>query len=89
MKIFGIIAKVAFIVAFNAIFFVVAGFDHPASVWIAYAMIHLSYGMFVCTPLFVRKGKTVMETAGPLFILSAANFALHFVVGLIFMLVSS
>ena len=87
-KIMGWIVRLLFLVAFNAIFFIVAGFDHPASVWIAYAMIHITYLMFICTPLFTRFEKTSMETGAPLVMLSAINFALHFLVGLIFMLVA-
>lgn len=89
IKISGIIARLLFLVAFNAIFFLVAGFEHPASVWIAYAMIHVSYLMLVLTPLFIKGGKTVLETGGPLVILSSINFGVHFVVGLIFMIVSA
>lgn len=87
-KISGIIASLIFIVAFNAIFFIVAGFDHPASVWIAYAMIHVSYIMLILTPVLAGGGKTVLETSTPLFMLSGINFGVHFLVGLIFMLVA-
>lgn len=86
IKIPGLIARLLFLVAFNAIFFIIAGFDNRASVWIAYAMIQLTYLAFALSPLFTRGGKTAMETAGPLVMLSGVNFALHFVVGLIFML---
>ena len=88
-KISGIIASLIFIVAFNAIFFIVAGFDHPTSVWIAYAMIHISYLMLILTPVLAGGGKFVMETSTPLLMLSGINFGVHFFIGLIFMLVAA
>ena len=88
VKIPGIIARLLFLVAFNAVFFIVAGFEHITSVWIAYSMIHVTYLVFAFTPLFTKRGKTAYETAAPLVMLSGINFALHFVIGLIFMLVA-
>ena len=88
-KVQGILVRLIFLVAFNAIFFLTAGFKNPASVWIAYAMIHASYLMLVCTPFFLRVEKTAMETGAPLVMLSGINFAIHFVLGLVFMLVAS
>ena len=87
--ILGYIPRLLPIVAFNAIFFILGGFEHPTSVWLAYAMIHITYLMFVLSPLFTKGGKTAQETAAPLVMLSGANFALHFLLGLIFILVAS
>ena len=87
-KIISILTRLLFPIAFSAIFFIVAGFEHENSVWIAYAMIMIAYFMFAFTPLFTKGGKTALETGAPLAIVSGANFALHFVVGLIFMLVA-
>ena len=88
MKVSDVLIRLIFVLAFNPIFFLIAGFEHPASVWIAYAMIHVSYLLLVLNPLFAAKGKTFFETSNPLFMLSAINFALHFIVGMIFILVA-
>ena len=87
-KIFSILARLIFVVAFCSIFFIIAGFEHRASVWIAFAMINITYLVFAFTPLLTKGGKTALETAGPLVMISGANFALHFIIGLIFMLVA-
>ncbi len=85
-KVFGWITRLLFLVAFNAIFFIVGGTEHPASVWIAYAMIQATYLLLILSPYFTAGGKTALETGAPLVMLSSINFALHFVVGLIFMI---
>ena len=82
-KVFGYIAPLFFLIAFNAVFFIVGGTNHPASVWMAYGMIHFSYIMIVLTPSFTQKGKHALEVGAPVAALSFANFALHFVLGLI------
>lgn len=87
-KIIGICARLLFVVAFCAIFFIAAGFEHRASVWIAFAMINITYLTFAFAPYLTKGGKTALETSGPLVIISGINFALHFIVGLIFMLVA-
>ena len=85
---YGTLLSLIFLVAFNAIFFLVAGFEHPASVWIAYAMIHVSYLMLVLTPCFVTSKKIALETASPLFYISGIHFLSHFAVGLLFILIA-
>lgn len=87
-KVYGIILGSVFLVAFNAIFFVVGGFDHDPSVWIAYAMIHLAYLALLFTPAFVKNKRTAVETGSPLFYVSGINFLAHFFVGLLFILVA-
>lgn len=44
-----------FLLLFNYLFFFLGGTKHPASVWIAYAFIHLSYGVMVLSPLLNRR----------------------------------
>lgn len=87
-KIFGYIAPLIFLIAFNAIFFIVGGTDHPVSVWMAYGVIHFSYLMTVFTPFFVKSGKNAFETGAPLATLSLANFIIHFLLGLLIFLIS-
>ena len=45
-----------FPVVFNILFFMLAGTDHPISVWIAYAFIHLSWVLLIVTPLLTPTG---------------------------------
>ena len=87
-KVYKTLLGLIFLLAFNAIFFLVAGFKHPASVWIAYAMIQASYLMLLFTPLFVSNRRIAIETGHPLFYISGMNFVVHFIVGLIFILVA-
>lgn len=77
-----------FLVAFNACFFLLGGFDHPASVWIAYGVIHASFAMLLLTPLFTKSDKRHVENAMPLFALSAAHFVLEFIIGIIVFIIS-
>ena len=52
------ILDLVFLVAFNIIFFIVGGTDRVASVWIAYAFVHVSYLMLLVTPLLTRKSSS-------------------------------
>lgn len=44
-----------FLIAFNAVFFVVFGTEHFASVWISYGFLHFSYLVMIALPLLVRE----------------------------------
>ena len=87
-KAYGKLLGLIFLVAFNAVFFLVGGFSHPASVWIAYAMINVSYLLLLSTTTLFKGKKTAAEGGSPLFLISVLNFLLHFVTGLIFILVA-
>ena len=86
VKVYGVLLGLVFLLGFNVIFFAVGGFKHSASVWIAYSMIHASYAMLLCTPLFCRNQKVAVETLSPLFCLSGIHFLVHLILGIIFML---
>ena len=88
INILNILIKLIFLVVFNALFFILGGFEHNASVWIAYAMIQIAYLMFAFTPLFIKNGKTAVETGAPLSYVSGINFMIHLVIGLIFIFVA-
>ena len=87
-KIFGYIVPLIFLIAFNAVFFIVGGKDHPVSVWMAYGMIHFTYIMIVLTPAFTKKGKHAFEVGAPVAALSFANFVLHFIIAMIVFMVA-
>ena len=87
-KLFATLSSLIFLIAFNAVFFIVGGTDHPVSVWLAYGMVHLSYLLLIATPLFGSRDKNAFETSAPVGILSGAHFALEFVIALIVFLVA-
>ena len=78
-------ASSLFIIIFNALFFIIGGADHPASVWFAYAMIHFAYLMMVATPYFTTKSKVTEEISLPLVGLSGLYLLAELAIGLIFM----
>lgn len=83
-NIFWIVTDLIFLIVFNTIFFLVGGFSHPASVWIAYGFIHFSYLMVVVTPFLLRKNTAVAATGFSIYVISSVYFLIEFVVGLIF-----
>ena len=81
-----ILLDLVFLAVFNTVFFVVGGTDHPASVWISYAFIHLAYIMVVATPILTRKSSSASVFGFSLYSISAAYFLTEFVLGLVFVL---
>jgi len=75
------------LVIFNAVFFLLAGFEHSASVWISYAFIHFSFAMLIITPLLVRKGKSSWLFGATIYSISAFYFAVALIVGLVFIFI--
>ncbi|MGM9521469.1 MAG: hypothetical protein ACI3VB_03215 [Oscillospiraceae bacterium] len=84
-----IILDLIFLVVFNVCFFVIGGTDHPASVWISYACIHLAYILLIITPFLVRSGTSKAVFGFALTSISSAYFLLEFIVGIVFILVRS
>jgi len=84
-----VVMSLIFIVIFNVVFFVAGGVDHPASVWIAYAIIHIAYLVFVacCFTANSNEGGAVLglSTAA----VGGAYFVAEFIVGLIVILIGS
>lgn len=81
-----IILDFVFIAVFNVVFFMAGGTDHPASVWVSYAFIHVAYLLVVITPFLNRKGRDTALFGATLETVTTAYFAAAFVVGLIFIL---
>ena len=81
------IMETIFLTVFNAVFFLLAGFDHSASVWISYGFIHFSYAMLLITPFLTRKGKNSALFGATIYAISAVYFLISLVVGIIFILV--
>lgn len=84
-----ILLDLVFLIIFNTIFFVAGGNEHPASVWISYAFIHFSYIMILATPLLIRKSSSSAIFGFSLYSISSVYFFLEFVVGLVFIFISS
>lgn len=79
--------KMVFLVVFNALFFILAGTEHPISVWVAYAMINISYLMLVATPLLVRQSQSAYLFGMTLASISSVYFIVEFILGLIIILI--
>ncbi|MDL2232379.1 hypothetical protein LJC63_02200 [Ruminococcaceae bacterium OttesenSCG-928-L11] len=84
-----IILDLVFLVVFNTVFFVVAGTEHPASVWISYGFIHFSYIMVLVTPFLIRKSRSAAVFGFSLYSISSGYFFVEFIVGLIFIFIGS
>jgi hypothetical protein len=73
-----------FIVLFNACFFLIGGTQHPASVWLSYAFIHLSYVFSIISPYLVRGDVGQRRIIGlPVSTGAVVYFFVEFVVGVI------
>lgn len=78
-----------FPVLFNVVFFMLGGIEHPASVWISYAWIHVAYFIVVITPLFSMKTKSVKIFTFTARQISISYFLIEFIIGLIFIFIKS
>jgi len=78
------ILNTIFLIVFNALFFVLGGFEHNASVWVSYGFIHFAYLMLLLTPMLIRGGKSKAVFGFSLFSISAAYFLVELITGAIF-----
>ncbi len=83
-----IILELVSLFIFNAVFFVVSGFEHKASVWISYGFIHFAYIMLLITPTIIRRGKSVAAFGFSLYAVSFVYFLMEFFVGVAFLLIT-
>lgn len=58
-----VILGLIFLIAFNALFFLLGGTQRTTTEWISYGFIHFSYLCILATPLFCKqkKGRTVLN----------------------------
>lgn len=83
-----IILDFIFLVVFNILFFTFLGASgNPASVWISYAFIHLSYLMLLATPFLTTKGKSQAVFGYSLSAVAGIYFLAELVVGVVFILI--
>lgn len=83
-----IILALIFLIIFNALFFILGGFEHNVSVWISYGFIHFAYFMLILTPMLIRKGKSTAVFGFSLYSISSVYFFAELITGIIFILVS-
>lgn len=79
-----ILLDLVFLVVFNTVFFVAAGTEHPASVWLSYGFIHFSYLMVLVTPFLIRKSSSSAVFGFSLYSISSTYFLVEFITGLVF-----
>lgn len=84
-----IILDLIFLIVFNTVFFVMTGFQHPASVWISYGFIHFAYLMVIVTPFLIRKSSSAAVFGFSLYSISSTYFLVEFAVGLVFVILKS
>ena len=82
-----LILDLVFLVIFNAIFFMVSGFNHKESVWISYGFIHFAYIMLLITPMLIKRGKSTAVFSFSLYSVSLMYFFIELVAGVMFILI--
>ena len=88
-KIINGLSAAIFPLLFNVMFFVIGGADHPGSVWLSYAWIHVAYFIMIATPLFSRNTQSAMIFRFTTGQISFLYFVLEFVLGLIFIFIGA
>ncbi|MDR1014408.1 MAG: hypothetical protein LBL86_05445 [Coriobacteriales bacterium] len=79
-----IVVYSVFVVLFNACFFLIGGAQHPVSVWLSYAFVHLSYALAVASPSLAKGDAEQRRVIGlPVSVGATVYFFAEFVVGVI------
>ena len=79
----GIALALIFPVIFNILFCISGNTEHPASVWVSYAFIHLAYLIAVLAPYLVPNAKEPVVMGVPLAGIAWTYFAVELVLGLL------
>lgn len=82
-----IVLDLIFVVVFNALFYMISGFDHSVAVWVAYAFIHIAYLLLVLTPKFVESGSARNATDVPIYLFSSVFFLASFVIDIVLIII--
>ena len=89
-RILWIVLDSVFIIIFNIFFFSLSKSDLPASVWVNYFFIHLSYILLLCTSFLVRRGNSgAADYARPLYLGTSSYFLITLLVGVILIIIKS
>lgn len=81
-----IILTLVFLVAFNALFFLLSGTDNPTSVWISYAYVHVAYFTLLFLPVWKTKGEAASHLSSVLYGQAITYFILELIAGVIFII---
>lgn len=76
-----------FVIVFNVIFFTICGGKQPASVWIAYVIIHFAFIMVVITPFIIRKGRDAQLFGNTIALVSSIYFVVTLIAGIIIIVI--
>lgn len=79
-----LLLDLVFLIVFNVVFFVAAGTQHPASVWLSYGCIHFAYLAILATPFLTRKSSSSAVFGFSIYSISSTYFLVEFVTGLVF-----
>ncbi|MCL2530534.1 MAG: hypothetical protein FWE40_00050 [Oscillospiraceae bacterium] len=74
IRVFQLALYSVFVLLFNALFFLLSTFPQPASVWIAYAFIHVAYAAMLLSPLMRGQARKSRAFAVSTFAASALYF---------------
>lgn len=85
-KVLSIIGIIVPVIIFNIVFFVIWGFNNPASVWVSYGLIHFAYAMLVFSPMFNKASAKNVFFSFTNNSISLIYCILEFVAGLIFII---
>ena len=81
-----IILTLVFLVAFNALFFLLSGTDNPTSVWVSYAYVHVAYFTLLFLPVWKTKGEAASHLSSVLYGQAITYFILELIAGVIFII---
>jgi hypothetical protein len=82
------ILGLAFLLAFNIIYYTTGGTDRTASCWIAYAFIHVSYFLMVLFCEIAGREDKMVELELPLVVISLIYFLANLVLGSLVIIIS-
>jgi len=86
VNVLAILLQSVFLIVFNVLFFLLGGFEHETSIWIAYAFIHVAYLMLLITPLITNKSDRNSVMGYSIYSISSYYFVFTFVINLAFIL---
>ena len=79
-----IMLNLVFLVVFDTVFFLIAGFEHVPSVWLSFGFIHFAYLMVIVTSALVKKSSNAYLFGLPIYVVSTIYFLVELAIGLIF-----
>lgn len=84
-----LVSIILFLIMFNLIFFILGGVNHNISVWIAYGFIHLSGIVLIISAFIPTKNNQLSALRLSNISLTLCYFGLEFIIGIVFILIST